>query len=523
MAREPGESRHHPEHYPSSRYRQELAQWLTVASSQPNSREAVWTRQVLQKLCAEFVGQNQIQRHLDNRSFEQYAQQLSRLKPNTAEWFQTQQVVRWLNMCRTAARQTDFDAAQLSAEYYPIFLQGIQQLGQGSTATLSSTAIRKERRPLPLKPIAGVAAAAIAAGAVAYSVEHWPTTPEVHSPYEQIPPEWEAHMIGANHVAEPQPLPAWLNVRETKPGVYAWGDRTVLQQPNGSALYLPQEYQNNKAFMLPPDANGHMDWLDVRFPTELIHELQLTLQADGLWADPQGQRFAVLDAGHLLLLDVDGKPTQIIRFNQHQAEPLPALTELYPQPIDPQSIDTTIPSGYIDVSSYPGLEAVQCHLSYASYNNSAFGVPVYPKEYKCQIESSAASDLVAAVAELNAQGLNLGIGDAKRPYAIQKLLFDTLPRGWVANPDKNPPHVAGIAMDITLLDQTYIPVLHGGYKPLPEYKKGKALHSPTSLEDARQQGWDDTEYHHWKTASDIFAAHHFHFIKSERWHLEHDK
>lgn len=65
----------------------------------------------------------------------------------------------------------------------------------------------------------------------------------------------------------------------------------------------------------------------------------------------------------------------------------------------------------------------------------------------------AADALTQVQKKLRPRGLSLKIWDAYRPLEAQRKLWGVWPdERYIANPDKDPPHCSGIAVDITLTD-----------------------------------------------------------------------
>lgn len=389
-------------------------------------------------------------------------------------------------------------------------------------------------RPVPPAPksnLGRIGAVAVAVGGAmygGYKLDAAARLEHIKQQYDHVPPALREHLVGVpddwDIRPEFQPHADWV-LQDN--GTYLWGERTLLAEPDGSALYIPADTQYNKAFMLPANARGNIDWRGARFPVQAIRDLELSLAPSGLWQDPEGIQYAVLDGGHLLSVSANGSSTHFLPFNESLDaaawRPLAELATYYTASIDLSQIDTSIPAGFVDVAAEPSLQTIQIDISYINYNNSAAGVPIYPPDYKCQIPERSVADLAAVEAELSAQGYHLTIGDAKRPLIVQAFLREVLGK-WASKPSPSAPHVAGLALDVGLLDATYIPVFESGYKPLLRDETGsKSLQSPADQGQALAQGWSAEEYRLWRTMADAFEAHGYQFIKSERWHVEYTK
>lgn len=393
-------------------------------------------------------------------------------------------------------------------------------------------------QPVPPKskgrlPYVAVAAATLGAAGLAYygaqerpaaSTEQRQEQVDLSRAYAAIPPELRTHVVGVVLDGERVDMPkreGWVKQSEYK---YLWGTREVLAQPNGSALYIPDGTPYNKAFMLPPDARGNIDWRAVRFPIQAIQKMELTLGVDGLWHDPQNRDYAVLDGGHLLMIEPSGHTSQFIPFNESSSKSIGELADYYKLPVDMNSIDTSVPTGFVDMEAQPSLASIQCDLNFKTYDNTYAGVPIYPDDYKCLIPEQAVADFAAVEAELIAHGYHLGITEAKRPLSVQKFLYELLPPGVAAKPTDKAPHVRGYAYDVQLLDNTYIPVFASGFQPVKtRLEKTKGLSTPLDQQAAKQDGWSDTEYAQFKTLQEAFEAHGFKFSTTERWHVDYQR
>ncbi len=530
-------------------YIKELQDLFVIADEARTSGapEFGYITRLLERLSVEFVQADQIQTHHDQDLIQTYRTRAATLSRGTEEFFSTVELGRWLRVCQDAIAKGQ-TPEQISAWITPVLEQKLGDYGlrstEASSAPIAPVLPPEPIQPLPTKPVGpkknvrpqqspvgklGLAAT-MAAGALAggyllaeYLKSETAEPTAWHEQYRDIPPQLLEHVVGIPHTEQPVEFKPQADWRELNPGVYQWGERVVLAEPNGSALYIPKDTDYNKAFILPANPRGNIDWRGARFPVQAIQQMELTLETSGLWLDPQGHKYAVLDGGHLLYLTADGQPQTFLPFNETAPKPIAELDAYYKPRVDLSTIDTAIPQGFVDVETQPSLATIQCDLSYRTYDNAAAGVPIYPPDYKCQIPERAVADLAAVEAELNTHGYHLTIGDAKRPLVVQAFLHEVLGK-WASKPTPQAPHVAGLALDVGLLDATYLPLFGGGFKlPSSDATTGKNLRSPKDKQQALDQGWSDQEYTQWKLMHDIFVAHGYTFNKSERWHVDYQK
>lgn len=96
-------------------------------------------------------------------------------------------------------------------------------------------------------------------------------------------------------------------------------------------------------------------------------------------------------------------------------------------------------------------------LAYATAANIT-GKPIY-RQPRCFLHADAAAALARAAALVRALGLRLQILDAFRPFEAQYLLWDACPDpSFLADPKRGSPHSRGVAVDLTLLDETGAPL-----------------------------------------------------------------
>lgn len=479
------------------------------AAQRDGSPQFVYVTKLLEELSKHFLKPNQIQQHVDNQTITEYRGKVASLERGTEEFFTTVEIGRWLRVCQEALAKGS-TPAEVSALVTPLVEEYLRlhpavvevehiespvvapALVQSEPVPIQAPAAAPVEAPKPvtsrkiipgkksnsLKPV--LVAAGALAGGVAVGFEMAKLSHELgdrsadrsEQAYEHVPAHLREHIVGApkvgSHTLEFQPRADWVAQAD---GTYAWGERTLLAEPDGSALYIPTDAKYiglNKAFILPAQAKGDIDWRGVRFPAQAMRDKQLMLESSGLWQDSQGGEYAVLDGGHLLVITPDGSNEQFLPFNETTLKPIAELDAYYKSPVDMRTIDTRIPAGFVDVAAQPTLQTIQIDLNFQTYDNTNAGVPIYPADYKCQIPEQDVADLAAVEAELILHGRHLGITEAKRPLPIQQYLYELLGKGWAAYPNEHAPHVAGRALDVVLLDATYIPVFARGFISLPK-------------------------------------------------------
>lgn len=98
-------------------------------------------------------------------------------------------------------------------------------------------------------------------------------------------------------------------------------------------------------------------------------------------------------------------------------------------------------------------DAYVIDLAYATINNFT-GKKIYQTPI-CYLHPDAAACLERVVALLEPLGLRIKILDAFRPTEAQQMLWDCVPNEmYVANPAKGSPHSRGVAIDLTLVDES---------------------------------------------------------------------
>lgn len=112
-------------------------------------------------------------------------------------------------------------------------------------------------------------------------------------------------------------------------------------------------------------------------------------------------------------------------------------------------------SDLVDLSGTPGLHIA---LAYATPDNFA-GRTVYAEGARCALRPEAAECLHRAIRNARRAGYTLHVFDAYRPEAAQRLFWSKLPDPrYVADPALGPNHTRGVAIDLTLLDETGKPL-----------------------------------------------------------------
>jgi D-alanyl-D-alanine dipeptidase len=96
---------------------------------------------------------------------------------------------------------------------------------------------------------------------------------------------------------------------------------------------------------------------------------------------------------------------------------------------------------------------VEIDLAYATHRNFT-SQPVYANA-RCYLHREAADLLETAIRLAHELGLRLKLFDALRPSEAQWVLWNHTPDpDFLADPRRGSPHSRGVAIDLTLLDQT---------------------------------------------------------------------
>ena len=105
----------------------------------------------------------------------------------------------------------------------------------------------------------------------------------------------------------------------------------------------------------------------------------------------------------------------------------------------------------VPLTAIPGK--LMLEIAYATADNFT-GKPVYAHPH-CYLHKEAHEKLLAALKLAGAQGYSLKIFDAFRPQEAQEKLWAFCPNpNYVCPPEKGSPHSRGVAIDLTLVDNT---------------------------------------------------------------------
>jgi D-alanyl-D-alanine dipeptidase len=154
---------------------------------------------------------------------------------------------------------------------------------------------------------------------------------------------------------------------------------------------------------------------------------------------------------------------------------------------------------------------IHLDIRYATTNN--FMSTKFYSQARAFLQRPAAEALVAALADLRAQGFGLLIHDAYRPWYVTKMFWEAVPpedKVFVADPEKGSRHNRGCAVDLTMFDlKTGKPVeMTGGYDEMsdrsyPNFPGGTSL-----------QRW------HREVLRQAMEAHGFTVYEAEWWHFD---
>lgn len=101
----------------------------------------------------------------------------------------------------------------------------------------------------------------------------------------------------------------------------------------------------------------------------------------------------------------------------------------------------------------PPAFAVTLDIAYATARNIT-GKPVYRRP-GCYLHPDAAEKLSRAIALAKPLGLSLKVFDAYRPTEAQWMLWNAKPDpDFLADPRRGSPHSRGVAVDVTLIDES---------------------------------------------------------------------
>ena len=124
---------------------------------------------------------------------------------------------------------------------------------------------------------------------------------------------------------------------------------------------------------------------------------------------------------------------------------------------DPVAVPTPAPAPSLPrvplVEIAPPAFAVTLDIAYATPRNIT-GKPVYRRP-GCYLHPDAAEKLSRAIALAKPLGLTLKVFDAYRPTEAQWMLWNAKPDpDFLADPRRGSPHSRGVAIDVTLLDES---------------------------------------------------------------------
>jgi D-alanyl-D-alanine dipeptidase len=150
-------------------------------------------------------------------------------------------------------------------------------------------------------------------------------------------------------------------------------------------------------------------------------------------------------------------------------------------------------------------------IRYATADNF-LGAPLY-SEARAFLERPAAGALLAAAADLRAQGYGILIHDAYRPWYVTKVFWDATPSSlhtFVANPAKGSKHNRGCAVDLSLYD----------------LRSGKPVAMPSGYDEMTPRahpgyrGGSDEQRRHRDLLRRAMEAHGFTVDAGEWWHFD---
>lgn len=137
----------------------------------------------------------------------------------------------------------------------------------------------------------------------------------------------------------------------------------------------------------------------------------------------------------------------------------------------------------ITTDQYP----VVIDLAYATPHNLA-GRPVYAQA-RCALRPQAAQCLLRAAQAARRAGYTIKIFDAYRPPAAQRIFWAACPDPrYIADPGKGSNHARGVAIDVTLLDETGTPLEMGtGFDAMEDHSHHNRDDLPVNVERNRNQ------------------------------------
>ncbi len=164
---------------------------------------------------------------------------------------------------------------------------------------------------------------------------------------------------------------------------------------------------------------------------------------------------------------------------------------------------------------------IDFEIAYAGGNNFT-GAPVYGRP-ACYLHHDAAAALLRAIALAGDIGLRLLIFDGFRPTEAQWVLWNHTPDpDFLADPRRGSPHSRGVAVDLTLVDETgaplemgtgfddFTPLAHHGNREIPRRAQ---VNRHILLGLMTTAGWDFYRHEWW----------HYQMFDSRRYPLISDR
>jgi zinc D-Ala-D-Ala dipeptidase len=156
----------------------------------------------------------------------------------------------------------------------------------------------------------------------------------------------------------------------------------------------------------------------------------------------------------------------------------------------------------------PPAYDVTVTMAYAGPDNFT-GTPVYSRS-ACYLHADAAACLTHAIASAGQLGLSLQVFDAFRPAEAQWALWAHTPDpDFLADPRRGSPHSRGVAIDVTLLDESGRPLEMG--TPFDHF-------SPLSHHGA--QGISDAARRNRLLLLGLMTEAGWDFYRNEWWHYQ---
>lgn len=177
-------------------------------------------------------------------------------------------------------------------------------------------------------------------------------------------------------------------------------------------------------------------------------------------------------------------------------------------------------AGLVSIQSLDSLCLVD--LKYSTTDNFV-GVDVYGSLDKCYLQSEVAGMLATAQQDLNLRqpGYRLLIFDCARPLSVQKILWDTLQKPedlkhlYVADPKEGSIHNYGSAVDLSIVDETGVPLDMG-----TEYDHFGELAYPSKEEELVNSGvLTQHQVENRLLLREVMAGAGFTPINTEWWHF----